>query len=226
MTFSHERRAVSACERPDDEAASRGRNSARSFLAGGARSQGPSRAASMKARGHPGETQLREGLILRALDSRAQPASAGRNLRPVFAIHTKGPRDAPRKPPGARQCAVLNKFQFKREGERGGEEGGGSEMGRRGYCGICIAPDPPSIAINELLIPPSECRTTNPLLETRRDMINPLCPDSLSPASLRPILDTAPANPPCHEEYRTCDESDKRRKLKGPRDDAFGPIPL
>lgn len=114
----------------------------------------------------------------------------GRRLRPVFAIHTKGcPRGDPRaraaaNPRGPCQRTVLNKFQFKSEGERATDEaGGGSEMDQ-GDGDIYRPPIPPYVTINELLIPPSECRTTrvSPYSRARRDTINPLCPDGLSPA--------------------------------------------
>lgn len=39
----------------------------------------------------------------------------------------------------------------------------------------------PSVAINELLIPPSARWTAHPLLVPRRDTINPLCPDTPTP---------------------------------------------
>lgn len=57
---------------------------------------------------------------------------------------------------------------------------------------------PPFVAINELLIPPFTYWTTDPLLEARRDTINPLCPSPPSPNSLRTkfwILQTAPESP-------------------------------
>lgn len=101
---------------------------------------------------------------------------------------------------------VLNKFQFK-----------GGWIGGR----ICITSNPPSVAINELLIPPSACWTTDPLVET---WSTPSVPAHLP---LNRILDTPNRfRIPLYEEYRTCDERDKRRKLKGPRDNVFASIPL
>lgn len=56
----------------------------------------------------------------------------------------------------------------------------------------------PSLRLTSYWYPPSRYWTTDPLLEARRDTINPLCPSPPSPSSLRTkfwILQTAPESP-------------------------------
>lgn len=101
MAISYERRIecvrVAASWEKFDEVLARRR----------ARSQGSS--CAMKS-AWSSRRDMEEGLILRALDSRAA-ASAWCNLCPVFAIHTKGRETPRRKPPGyICRCVVLNKF--------------------------------------------------------------------------------------------------------------------
>lgn len=99
-----------------------------------------------------------------------ESAASARQPVPRFRDSHEG-RDTRRKSPEPRQCAVLNKFQFNR-GERGG-------TGVVGYVS-------PSVAINELLIPPFVQDHGSPC--SRFVTINPLCtPGTPFPAHLRPI---------------------------------------
>jgi len=150
---------------------------------------------------------MKEGLILRALDSRAVASAL---IQPVPCLRdshegrererererTKG---TPRcKPPGGTSVHyILNKFQF--NGERNEQE--------RERFEICLIPDLPSVAINELLIPPSIYWTMiSPSRGSPRHDRPPCSRSTPSPLRRRFwTLQTAPQIP-SYEEYRTCDD--------------------
>lgn len=158
-----------------------------------------------------------EGLILRALDSRAA-ASAWCNLCPVFTIHTKGRWETPRrKPPGyICRCVVLNKFNSC-----------GREMcGETGVRDMYRPESHPPLRLTSYWYPLSHTGPQIPfsrLVETR---CNPLCPSPPLRTKFW-ILQTGYSRIPSvrgiSHMWRECD---KRRKLKGPGDDAFALIPL
>jgi hypothetical protein len=131
---------------------------------------------------------MKEGLILRALDSRAVASAL---IQPV---------------PCLRDSHEGRERERERERERDQFNGERNEQERERF-EICLIPDLPSVAINELLIPPSIYWTMiSPSRGSPRHDRPPCSRSTPSPLRRRFwTLQTAPQIP-SYEEYRTCDD--------------------